>query len=108
MRELVATDVHVVCVVPCFHGQSVSKRKWHLQRSPAMTNILDHGSAEGDGERGEGGSGSCCLVFSGVDGLGVVVFRKNADLAVFVECLLSCCLRVCFFFFCFCLSAGYS
>ena len=121
-------------MVPCLDGQSVSKRKWHLQRSPALTNILaqvrrglsylmigcamsygateslDHGSAEGDGERGEGGSGSGCFVVSGADdedvGLGVVVFRFFADLVVFVECLLSCCLRVCFFFFFFflCLS----
>ena len=129
MRELAATDVHVVCMVPCLDGHSVSKRKWQLQRSPALTNILaqvsrglsyliigctmsygatesvDHGSAEGDGERGEGGSGACCFVFSGEDdedvGLGVVVFRFFADLVVFVECLLSFCMRVCFFLFFF-------
>ena len=130
MRELVATDVHVVCVMPCLDGHSVSKRKWHLQRSPALTNILaqvrrglsylvtgctmsycatesvDHGSAEGDGERGEGGSGACCFVFSGEDdedvGLGVVVFRFFADLVVLVECLLCCCGSAFSFSVCLC------
>ena len=86
MCDLVATDVQVVRVMPCFEGQSVSKRKWHLHRSPALISILaqvrrglsylmigcttaygatesvDHGSAEGDGERGEGGTGSGCFV----------------------------------------------
>ena len=133
MCELVATDVHVACVVPCLDGQSANKRKWHLQRSPALTNILaqvrrglsyliigctmsyaatesvDQGSTEGDGDRGEGGSGSCCLVLSGVDdedvGLGAVVFRFFVDLVVFAECLwISACGSA--FSFSFCLFVG--
>ena len=123
MCDPIAADVQVVRVVPCFNRQSVIKRQWHLQRSPALISILaqvrrglsylmigcttsygatesvDHGSAEGDGKRGEGSSGSGCFVVSGADdedvSLGVVIFRFFADLVVFVECFL----RVCFFFF---------
>ena len=40
MCDPIAADVQVVRVVPCFDGQSVSKRKWHLQRSPALISIL--------------------------------------------------------------------
>ena len=80
--------------------------------SYAATESVDQGSTEGDGDRGEGGSGACCLVLSCVDdedvGLGVVVFRFFVDLVVFAECLLDFCLWVCFFFFflsvCWCAS----